>query len=54
VTARGNLAYWRADSAEARRRYEEQLELARRLQDPVAEADAVFNLAKAIGCAMPP
>jgi len=44
VAAGGNLAYWQADSATARRRYEEQLELARRLQDPVAEADAVFNL----------
>jgi predicted ATPase/class 3 adenylate cyclase len=48
VTARGNLAYWQADPAEARRRYEEELELARRLQDPVAEADAVFNLAHVV------
>ena len=44
VTAGGNLAYWQADPAEARRRYEEELQLARRLEDPVAEADAVFNL----------
>jgi predicted ATPase/class 3 adenylate cyclase len=48
VAAGGNLAYWQADSATARRRYEEQLELARRLQDPVAEADAVFNLAHVV------
>jgi tetratricopeptide (TPR) repeat protein len=44
VTAGGNLAYWQADPAEARRRYEEELQIARRLEDPVAEADAVFNL----------
>jgi predicted ATPase/class 3 adenylate cyclase len=44
VAAGGNLAYWQADPAEARRRYDEELEIARRLEDPVAEADAVFNL----------
>ena len=44
VAAGGNIAYWQADAAEARRRYEEELEIARRLEDPVAEADALFNL----------
>ena len=44
VAAGGNIAYWQADSVAARRRYEEQADLARRLDDPVAVADAVFNL----------
>jgi predicted ATPase len=44
VAAGGGIAYWQADSAAAQRRYEEQLALARGLGDPVAEADAVFNL----------
>ncbi len=48
VAAGGNLAYWQGDSASARRRYEEELEIARQRQDPVGEADAVFNIAHVV------
>ncbi len=44
VAAGGNIAYWQADSVAARRLYEAQVELARLIGDPVAVADAVFNL----------
>lgn len=45
VAAGGNLAYWQADHVAARRRYQEELELARELRHEAGEADAVFNLA---------
>ncbi len=44
ITAAGGIAYWRAERAEAMRLYNEELELATRLGDEVAEADAAFNL----------
>jgi predicted ATPase/class 3 adenylate cyclase len=44
VAAAGNIAYWQADTAAARVRYEEQLELARALDDELGVADALFNL----------
>ncbi len=45
LAAAGGVAYWQADSATARRYYEDQLGLARRLSDRPAEADALFNIA---------
>jgi predicted ATPase/class 3 adenylate cyclase len=45
VAAAGNLAYWQADHAAARSRYQEELELARELHSQIGEADALFNLA---------
>jgi predicted ATPase/class 3 adenylate cyclase len=44
VAAGGNVAYWQADGPAALRRYSEQVALAEALDDPVAEADAYFNL----------
>lgn len=44
LVAAGGIAYWRADMDAARARYQEQLGLALRLGDRVAEADAHFNL----------
>ncbi|MEX1170469.1 MAG: AAA family ATPase [Chloroflexota bacterium] len=44
VTAAGGIAYWRGDVAEATRLYEEERDLAVRLADRAAEADAHFNL----------
>jgi predicted ATPase/class 3 adenylate cyclase len=44
ITAAGGIAYWRADADVAGRFYNEQLNLARRLGDRAAEADALFNL----------
>ncbi|HYC07788.1 MAG TPA: tetratricopeptide repeat protein, partial [Candidatus Binatia bacterium] len=45
VAAAGNIAYWQADTARARMRYDEQLELARALDDEPGVVDALFNLA---------
>ena len=44
VAARGNIAYWRAESHEAKQDYTEQERLARILGDEAGLADAVFNL----------
>lgn len=44
ITAAGGIAYWRAEPEEAARRYQEELDLATRLGDEVAQADASFNL----------
>lgn len=44
VAAAGGIAYWRGDVAEATRLYEEERNLAVRLADRAAEADAHFNL----------
>jgi predicted ATPase len=44
VSAAGSLAYWQADQAQARLRYEEQLQLARALDSEVGVVDAIFNL----------
>ena len=44
AAAAGNLAYWQADSANARRWYERQVELARAADDERCLADALFNL----------
>jgi predicted ATPase len=44
VAAAGNIAYWQANQAEAGVHYEEQLQLARALDDEAAVADAIFNL----------
>jgi predicted ATPase/class 3 adenylate cyclase len=44
VVAAGGIAYWRADVATATGYYEEELDLAIRLGDRTAEADAHFNL----------
>jgi predicted ATPase/class 3 adenylate cyclase len=43
--AAGSIAYWQADADTAHRRYREQLDLARALDDERGMADAVFNLA---------
>ncbi len=43
AAAAGNLAYWQADSANARRWYEHQVELARAAGDDRCLADAMFN-----------
>ena len=45
VGAAGSIAYWQADAADARRRYDEQMELARSLDDDRGVVDALFNLA---------
>jgi predicted ATPase/class 3 adenylate cyclase len=44
VGAAGGIAYWHGRPRDAERLYEEQLQLARRLGDVAAEADATFNL----------
>jgi predicted ATPase len=44
IMAAGGIAYWRADVATATGYYEEELDLAIRLGDRTAEADAHFNL----------
>lgn len=44
VAALGGIAYWQGRADEAVRWYEEQLTLARELDDRAAEADATFNL----------
>jgi hypothetical protein len=44
IAAAGNISYWQADVVTARARYEEQLELARALDDERGIADALFNL----------
>ncbi len=41
----GSIAYWQADVVAARRWYEEQLALAKALDDETIVADAMFNLA---------
>jgi predicted ATPase/class 3 adenylate cyclase len=43
VTAAGGIAYWQGHAEEAASLYAQQLDLARRLGDRVAEADATFN-----------
>ncbi len=43
VTAAAGIAYWQGHAEEATGLYAEQLDLARRLGDRVAEADATFN-----------
>ena len=44
VTAAGGIAYWRAESPTPLPLYKEELDLATRLGDEVAQADAAFNL----------
>jgi predicted ATPase/class 3 adenylate cyclase len=44
LAAAGNIAYWRADSREAQRRYLQEQQVARIIGDEVGVADAVFNL----------
>jgi tetratricopeptide (TPR) repeat protein len=44
LTAAGGIAYWHGRQDDATAHYEEQLELARRLGDVAAEADALWNL----------
>jgi predicted ATPase/class 3 adenylate cyclase/GGDEF domain-containing protein len=43
VTAAAGIAYWQGHAEEATGLYAEQMDLARRLGDRVAEADATFN-----------
>jgi non-specific serine/threonine protein kinase len=45
LEAAGGIAYWQADFAAAQAFYEEALAIRRVLQDPVAIADAMYNLA---------
>ena len=45
LAAAGGIAYWRSERERSRQHYREQLALAERLGDPVATADASFNLA---------
>jgi len=47
LAAAGGIAYWRADSAGAKGRYEQQLEIAQRIGDEAGVADAWYNLASA-------
>jgi predicted ATPase/class 3 adenylate cyclase len=42
--AAGSLAYWQSDVKEMERLYEQGLSAARRVGDPVAEYDAIYNL----------
>jgi predicted ATPase/class 3 adenylate cyclase len=44
LTALGGLAYWQEDVPAFRAAYEESLEIARELGDPVREAEAIYNL----------
>ena len=44
IVAAGGIAYWRAEVEAATRYYEEELDLAIRLGDRAAEADAHYNL----------
>jgi predicted ATPase/class 3 adenylate cyclase len=44
VSAAGSIAYWQADAAAAHSRYQEQLALARMLDDERGVVDALFNL----------
>ncbi len=44
VTAAAGIAYWRAESDEAVRLYEEEFDLAAHLGDEAGQADAAFNL----------
>jgi predicted ATPase/class 3 adenylate cyclase len=44
VGAAGSIAYWQADAAAAHGRYQEQLALARALDDKPGIVDALFNL----------
>ena len=44
ITAAGGVAYWRADAEEAVRLYQEEFDLATRLGDDAAQADASYNL----------
>ena len=43
VTAAAGIAYWQGRAEEATKLYDEQLDLAQRLGDRAAEADATFN-----------
>ena len=45
LAAAGGIAYWRSERERSGLHYREQLALAERLGDPVAMADASFNLA---------
>jgi len=47
LAAAGGIAYWRGDSARAKRRYEEQLDIAQRIGDEPGVADSWYNLASA-------
>jgi predicted ATPase/class 3 adenylate cyclase len=47
VAAAGSIAYWQADPTVARARYEEQLKLARGLDDERGIVDALFNIGHA-------
>jgi len=49
VAAAGSIAYWRGQPLESLRLYEEEAELAARLDDPRMAADASFNLSAAYG-----
>jgi predicted ATPase/class 3 adenylate cyclase len=44
ITALGGLGYWQEDVPAFRAAYEESLAIARELGDPVAEAEAIYNL----------
>jgi predicted ATPase/class 3 adenylate cyclase len=44
ITAAGGIAYWDGRPREAIALYDEELALARELDDPAAEVDAIFNL----------
>ena len=43
----GSIAYWQGRTQDCQRLYEEERDLAARLDDPVMAADASFNLAAA-------
>src|SRR6185503_16693618 len=43
LAAAGSLAYWQADSATARLRYQEQIDVAEAAGDEACVADAYFN-----------
>ena len=47
LAAAGGIAYWRAEPALSKRRYEEQLDVALRIGDEPGVADAWYNLASA-------
>ena len=47
LAAAGGIAYWRAEPALSKRRYEEQLDVALRVEDEAGTADAWYNLVSA-------
>lgn len=48
VAATGNIAYWQADSAFARRCYDEEASIARRIGDEAGLADAIYNMSSVL------